>query len=212
MAPIRIGIIGLSSSATTSWASAAHLPYLLSPLGRSKYEIVALCNSSVDAARKAIAHYGLPAETRAFGNPEDIAADPNVQLVVVVTRVDKHYETARPSIVAGKDVFVEWPLADNIDRIQELAALAKEKNIRTVVGLQGRTARPYLKIREILASGRIGKVLSSEVRAYGGSISRDTLPSGLKYFTDRKVGGNPFTIGFGHCKYSTSHQLVRNLR
>lgn len=201
MAPIRIGIIGLSSSAATSWASNAHLPYLLSPGGQSKYQIVALCNSSVDAAKRAIAHYKLPAETRAFGSPADIAADPDVQLVVCVTRVDKHYETIKPSIVAGKDVFVEWPLADNIERIRELAALAKEKNVQTTVGLQGRVAPPYLKIKEILESGQIGKVLSSELKAYGGTISRDVIPTGLKYFTERKVGGNPFTIGFGHRTY-----------
>lgn len=201
MAIIRVGIIGLSSSAATSWASGAHLPYLLSPGGRSKYQIVALCNSSVDAAKKAIAQYKLPTETRAFGNPADIAADPDVQLVVCVTRVDKHYETIKPSIIAGKDVFVEWPLAHNIESIRELTALAKEKNVRTMVGLQGRVAPPYLKIQEILESGKLGKVLSSELKAYGGTISRDTIPAGLTYFTERKVGGNPYTIGFAHCTY-----------
>lgn len=54
MAPIRLGIIGLSSSAVTSWASGAHLPYLLSPRGLAKYKIVALCNSSVESAKSAI--------------------------------------------------------------------------------------------------------------------------------------------------------------
>ena len=107
MAPIRVGLIGLSASATTSWASRAHLPYLLSPRGQEKYLIVALCNSSVEAASKAIAAFGLPSETRAYGNPDDLAGDEDVDLVVCNTRVDRHYETILPSLAAGKSVFCE---------------------------------------------------------------------------------------------------------
>lgn len=136
MAPIRTAIIGLSAKAATSWASAAHLPYFLSPAGKSRYEIIALCNSSVASAKAAIESYKLPANTRAYGSPEDLAADSDVQLVVVSTRVDKHYETALPSVKAGKDVFVEWPLAGSTAQADELTRLAKEKGGKTVLGLQ----------------------------------------------------------------------------
>lgn len=198
--PINVALIGLSASATTSWASNAHLPYLISPKGKEKYNLIALLNSSVETAKQAIEHYNLPPETRAYGSPHDLAADPDVQLVVCSTRVDKHASTVRPSIEAGKGVFVEWPLAENPDVARDLAALAAQKNVRTLVGLQGRVAPFYEKVTEILGSGRIGKVLSSEVLASGGSVARDSLPEGLKYFTDKKVGGNVITIGFGHCK------------
>ena len=73
MAPIRIGFIGLSSN--QSWAVWAHLPYLKDT---SKYSIVALCNSSVESAKAAIQAHGLPSGTKAYGSPEDLAADPDV--------------------------------------------------------------------------------------------------------------------------------------
>lgn len=61
MAPIRVAIIGLSASAATSWAAEGHLPYLLLlPRARAHYEIVALLNSSVQAAEAARAHFRLP--------------------------------------------------------------------------------------------------------------------------------------------------------
>lgn len=199
--PIRTALIGLSASAATNWASSAHLPYLLSAEGRSQFQIVALCNSSAEAARRAIAAYGLPAATtRAYGAPEELAADPDVQLVVCCTRVDRHHDTVLPSLRRGKHAYVEWPLAESAGRAAELAALARDRGGRTVVGLQGRFAPAVLKVRELVGSGRVGKVLSSEVRAAGGSNNRDVLPVGLKYFTDRKVGGNVLTIGFGHGK------------
>lgn len=201
MAPIRIGIIGLSSSAITSWASSAHLPYLLSPRGRSKYSIVALCNSNIEAAKNSISTYGLDAtKTRAYGDPSALAADPDVDLVVCCTRVDTHYVLIKPSIEAGKAAFVEWPLTHDVKLSRDLAALSTQKGSKTMVGLQGRLAPVALKIKELLLGGSLGKVLSSEVRAFGGTIDRESLTSGLRYFMDLKVGGNLVMIGFAHSK------------
>ena len=199
MAPIRVALIGLSSSSKVAWASGAHLPYLLSPRGRAKFEIVALLNSSVDAARSAIAAFDLPATTKAYGDPASLALDPDVDLVVCNTRVDKHYDTILPSLEAGKHVYCEWPLAHDAAHARELVNAANKSGSRTVVGVQGRVAPVTLKLRELLEAGRIGRVLSSEVRASGGTISRDELPSTLAYFAHREVGGNVYTIGFAHC-------------
>ncbi|KAF5123948.1 Galactose/lactose metabolism regulatory protein GAL80 [Metarhizium anisopliae] len=198
MAPIRTAIIGLSSAAATSWASTAHLPSLVTPAGQSRFQIVALLNSSVSAAESAIKAYDLPPRTRAYGSPEDLAADPAVDLVICSTRVDRHYETVLPSVRAGKDVYVECPVAATDADIRNLTDEARRSGSTTLVGLQGRWAAPVLKLRELLDAGAIGKVLSVDVRAYGGTKDRETLPVGLKYFADRDVGGNPITIGFGH--------------
>jgi predicted dehydrogenase len=201
--PVRAALIGLSSTAITSWASNAHLPGLLSPVGRSKITIKALLNSSVDAAKSAIKTYDLPSDTKAYGSPEDLAADPEIDLVICNTRVDKHYETIIPSVRAGKDVYVEWPIAAKKEHIEELVETARKTGSRIAVGLQGRWAPTVVKLRELLkgGNGELGKVLSAEVRAYGGTNDREILPTGLKYFAFKEIGGNPIVIGFGHGKY-----------
>lgn len=72
MAPIHVGLIGLSGAPPdeyegVSWTPNAHLPYLkASP----HYEIVALLNSFVESAKAAIKRYELPASTKAYGKPE----------------------------------------------------------------------------------------------------------------------------------------------
>lgn len=73
---IRVGVIGLSARAKTSWASSAHLPYLQASGG--KYVISALRNSSVSAADSAIEAYNLPASIKTYGNPQDLAHVPEV--------------------------------------------------------------------------------------------------------------------------------------
>ena len=200
MPPIRLGIIGLSAKSTSNWAAAAHLGYLLSPRGKSQYTIVALCNSSTDAAHAAIKKFQLGSHTRAYGDPKDLAQDSDIDLVVCSTRVDKHYDTIKPSIAAGKAVFVEWPLASNILQVRELSSRVKNQNIRSVIGLQGAVTAPINMLREILKQGRIGKVLSSEVIARGGLGTYEAIPESLRYFTQKKIGGNVMTISFGHRK------------
>lgn len=196
MAPIRVAIIGLSASAATSWAAEGHLPYLLLPRAREHYEIVALLNSSVQAAEAARAHFGLPASVRAHGDPASLGADAEVDLVVCCTRVDTHAAVVRPSLEAGKAAFIEWPVASAYASALTLAGTPGAA--RSVAGLQGRVCPPVLRLKELVSSGRVGRVLSSEARVFANILPRDALPEGLAYFADRGVGGSPLTITYGH--------------
>jgi hypothetical protein len=63
-APIRIGFIGLSSR---GWAKIAHLPYLQDT---TKFKIVAVCNTSVESAQRAIEAFKFDAKTKAYGDVE----------------------------------------------------------------------------------------------------------------------------------------------
>lgn len=196
MTRIRVALIGLSSTAKVSWAAEGHLPYLLSPKGNKHYELVALLNSSVAAAEAARQHFGLPSDVKTFGDPKLLAEDPQVDMVVCNTRVDVHCSSIEPSIKAGKAVFVEWPLTENIGRAIELTGGQPVPN--SIMGLQGRVAPVVLKLKEVLDAGRIGQVLSSDIRAFGNLLPTDAVPVTLTYFADRAIGGNPITIAYAH--------------
>ena len=94
MAPIRIGFIGLS---TSGWATRAHLEFLKQT---AKYQLIGICNSSKSSSENAIRHHSLPHTTKAYGSPEELAADPDIDLVVVSVRTDKHGPAVRPAPVA----------------------------------------------------------------------------------------------------------------
>ncbi|KAL5603996.1 hypothetical protein FOVSG1_006746 [Fusarium oxysporum f. sp. vasinfectum] len=195
--PIRVALIGLSSKGE-GWAANAHLPYLSSLRGRERYSVVAVCNSSLEAAKRAIERHQLPPETRAYGDPDDLAEDKDIDLVICSTRVDNHYKTILPSIKAGKDIYLEWPLAHDLEHSQELVEASRESGSKTIAGLQGRSAPALVKIQDLINRNRIGKGFSAEVRASGAAVSPGALPARLKYFTDFGIGGNVFTIFFGH--------------
>lgn len=194
MAPIKVGILGLSTK-PSAWATLAHYPYLKSS---EHYQIVAVCNSSLASSEAAIAHFNLPSTTRAYDSYEKIAQDPDVELYVVSTRADTHYELTLPALKAGKNVYVEWPLGANATQAREMADLARANGCKTIVGLQGRVAPSVLKVKQIIDSGRLGTVHS--VSFYGTTNVWQDNAAGERYhyFMDRKVGGNLLTIYGGH--------------
>ncbi|KAE9376596.1 NAD(P)-binding protein [Stipitochalara longipes BDJ] len=219
-AKVRVGLVGLNAPYSgapteTNWAASSHLPYLLSS---SKYELVALQNSSAERAALAIKAYDLnPAKVRAYGTPEELASDPNVDLVVTSIRVDRHAGSLIPAIKAGKDVYVEWPIDSNYTKAKELTDLVKFHGVRNVVGLQDGFTPIATKIRKLIAAGEIGRVKSSTFvgKMRGGAV----MASNVDYFLDKEIGGNAFTISFGHSmeyitrvlgEVSTFHSLLVN--
>ena len=200
--PIRIGLIGAGAGSDPyNWANTAHMPYLTNT---PHYKIVALCNSSVTSAQAALAYHKLdPAIVKTYGSPEDLAGDANVDMVVVSVNVGKHYALAKPALEAGKDVYVEWPLGVSRAEAEELAELAREKRVRTVVGLQMRPSAVVTKIKEVVSSGRIGRVLSTTARGtfMGYASGKNAIVEKAEYFAEMKNGGNVLTIDFGHCEF-----------
>jgi predicted dehydrogenase len=67
-----------------------------------------------------------------------------------------------------------------------------------MIGAQGKAPAVVAKIHELLEQGCIGKVLSCDIRAAGGSNDRLAFIEFIDYFTQRSVGGNFATIGVGN--------------
>ena len=180
------------------WAVQAHLPYLTSS---PDYVITAVCNSSISSAQASIDFHSLGPDVRAYGTPEDLAKDPNVDLVVITVRVGLHYALAKPALLAEKDVFVEWPLESNMTEVEELTQLAKDKGVKTIVGLQARASPVVVKIRELVHSGKLGKILSSTVVGSFSGVPNTVWLEGAEYYLDAQAGAGLYKIFFGHCEY-----------
>ncbi|KAF6818013.1 oxidoreductase family protein [Colletotrichum sojae] len=208
MSPIRVGIIGLSAKSSDealgAWAVKSILPSLRNS---PKYEVVALCNSSLEAAQRSIEFHDLPKETRTYDNPESMAADPDVDLVVVSVSVEKHHHLALPAIAAGKDLFVEWPLGRTVAEAEEMAALAAKANIRTVVGAQAIADPVLVKLKEVIERGDIGEVRSTAVVGTLPDIPPQFWVKGLEQWLDLDRGANVFHVIFGHFLCSFLHVL-----
>src|SRR5260370_7904951 len=68
---------------------------------------------------------------------EELLADQEIQLCVIATPNDSHYELARACLLAGRDVVVDKPFAPPLKESEELARLAAERG-RLITGYQDR--------------------------------------------------------------------------
>ena len=184
--PVRVGLIG----AAGRWGPRAHAPALK---GVSEAELYAVCTAHEETARAAADQFGV---ARAYGSDNGLNADPQVEAVVVAVRVPAHYALTKHALEAGKHVFCEWPLGANTQEAEELAALAKKKNLRTVVGLQRRASPAYLYMRELIQQGYVGQVLSVNLSLMNSGVL--TRPSDRTWQRDVTLGANTLTITFAH--------------
>src|SRR5436190_9844029 len=150
---IRVGIVG--ASANRGFASIAHIPALRA---LPQFEIAAVCTTRRETAEAAARHYGV---RLAFSDPDELVRHPDVDLVTVSVKVPDHYRPVMAAIDADKHVYCEWPLGRNTGEASEMLDAAQRKGIRHAVGLQGQMAPEINYVRDLVAEGYVGKVLTA---------------------------------------------------
>src|SRR5437016_10363902 len=104
----------------------------------------------MESARAAGEAFGVSA---VFTDHEQLVIQPDIDVVVVTVKVPHHRELVAAAIAAGKAVYCEWPLGHDLDDARTMAALAAEKRVRTVIGLQARQAPAIEFVQELLRDG-----------------------------------------------------------
>lgn len=91
-------------------------------------------------------------------NAEDVLADPEIEAVVIATPAATHFVEASRAITAGKHVYVEKPIALNVNDATKLADLAKKANRHLMVGHLLQYHPSYQDLRALAQAGRFGKI------------------------------------------------------
>ncbi|MFN3472514.1 MAG: Gfo/Idh/MocA family protein [Blastomonas sp.] len=193
---IGVGIIGVAPG--RSWAAISHIPALRS---LDAYEIVALSTTRMESAQAAAAEFGVPG---AYDNHQDLVNDPAVDLVVVTVKVPHHLKLVQAAITAGKHVYCEWPLGNGLAEAEQMAALARDKGIVAAVGMQARSAPLFRYLRQAIAEGYVGEVLS--VSLIGSGMNWGAVVDQPNAYTyDKSNGATLLSIPFGHTLDALCH-------
>src|SRR5437588_2648294 len=178
MATLGVGIIGVSP--VRGWAATAHIPALRA---LPSYEIRALSAHNAESARAAGEAFGVSA---VFSDHEQLVTQPDIDLVAVTVKVPHHRALVSAALAAGKPVYCEWPLGRDLEDTRAMAALAAERGVRTVVGLQARQAPAIAFVRQLLSDGYVGEVLSTTM--VGVSVPGDVVVKANAYVLDKTTG------------------------
>lgn len=186
---IGVGIIGVTPG--RSWAALAHIPALKA---LPEFEIRALSTTRQESASAAAAEFGVP---HAYDNHHALVNDPDVNLVVVTVKVPHHLELVTAAIEAGKNVYCEWPLGNGLAEAERMAALAKKNGVIGAVGMQARSAPALRYVRDLIAEGYVGTVLSSTLVGSGMNWGA-FIDQPNAYTADKANGATLLSIPFGH--------------
>lgn len=95
---------------------------------------------------------------------EELLADADIELVVVNTPVQTHFEYTKAALQAGKNVVVEKPFTTNAAEAQLLSDLAKEKNLFLSVYQNRRYDGDFKALKDVVQENILGEMKEAELR------------------------------------------------
>jgi UDP-2-acetamido-3-amino-2,3-dideoxy-glucuronate N-acetyltransferase len=116
--------------------------------------LAAVCDVSPERLQEMRAAYSIPATHRY----EEMLAIPQLQAVAIAAPAAQHFELARLAIIAGKDVFVEKPLALRTDEGEELVKLARKHSRILMVGHLLHYHPAIIALQRMIQEGELGRV------------------------------------------------------
>jgi predicted dehydrogenase len=102
--------------------------------------------------------------SRLVHSVEELIADPSLQLIVVNTPVQTHFDYSKAAMEAGKNVVLEKPATVTVAEIKELAAIAERQNVLFSIYQNRRYDGDYHAVKNIVADGSLGELKEVEMR------------------------------------------------
>jgi len=170
---LRIGLIGAGRIGTL------HGNNLARSVSGAKLEAVAELRMSTECIEWA---QGLGVN-KISSDPQAIIHDKNVDAVFICSSTDTHIDLIIDTAREGKHIFCEKPIHCDIDAIRRAVSEVEKAGVTFQVGFVRRFDRNHKKVRDIVASGQLGKPHIIKI------TSRDPEPPPIEYV---KVSGGIF--------------------
>lgn len=106
----------------------------------------------------------LPAAVPVTADLARALSDPEVDMAIVATPPATHLPIALECLERGKHILLEKPLEVSFERSRELVARVARSSLSCGVVLQHRFRSGSIRLREILAAGKLGPVMAASVR------------------------------------------------
>lgn len=120
------------------------------------HSIGAVGSRSLSNAENFAAEFG----GKAYGSYEELVNDPSIDAVYVATPHPAHHDNLIMALNAGKPVLCEKPFSVNAVQAQAMVDAASKNQVALMEAMWARFLPHYAKVREIVASGVLGQILS----------------------------------------------------
>ena len=164
------------------------------------HSVAAVGSRTLSNAEEFVSTFG----GKAYGSYEELVADESVDAIYVATPHPAHKENVVLALNAGKPVLCEKPFAVNAQEAQEMVAAAVANNVALMEAMWSRFLPHYALVREIVASGILGKILTVHAD-HGQRLADQNIPR----LVDPLLAGGAL-LDLGIYPVSFAHMILSN--
>ncbi|KAH6889718.1 hypothetical protein B0T10DRAFT_486700 [Thelonectria olida] len=144
----NVGIVGYGMS-----AKIFHIPFISQT---PQFKLYSIVQRSPKEGNSAPSDYP---DIKHYTNYKDLFADPSVDLVVISTPPDNHFELTKAALESGKHVLTEKPFVPTSAEADQLIAIAKEHNRLLCVYQNRRWDNDFRTVQQLISSGKLGRIV-----------------------------------------------------
>ncbi|OFX15775.1 MAG: hypothetical protein A2Z18_10525 [Armatimonadetes bacterium RBG_16_58_9] len=185
MKKVRVGVIGCGGIATKG-----HLPWYWE---NPQAELVAVCDEIPEVAQRTAGRWEA---AHCLTDWRELLELKDLDAVSVCAPVWTHREMVVAAARAGKHVLCEKPMARSLEEAQAMVEAAEAAGVNLMVGFMKRFNPGFRRIKEIIDSGRIGKVYHADIH-WNLYFPPGSHPSKI-FSEDERVGGGVILDNCSH--------------
>ena len=128
-----------------------------------------------------------------YNSNDELLNDPEIELAIVNTPNNTHYELAKQALKAGKHVLIEKPAAATVAEVKELFDLGRKHNKQVLIYQNRRWDSDFLSVKKVIESGKLGRL--SEVSFRFDRFKPLISPKTFKETAGLPASGLVFDLG-----------------
>ncbi|MFB5944940.1 Gfo/Idh/MocA family oxidoreductase [Albibacterium profundi] len=176
--PIKTGLLSYGMS-----GKLFHAPFVAES---DRFDFVAVVERSKKEVQKRYP------SVKSYDSVDALMNDSEIELVIINTPNNTHYEFTAQALNAGKDVLVEKPFVATSAEAKELFELAKSLNRKLLIYQNRRWNSDFLSVKHVLESGKLGKLIEMHVR-----FDRYRAEIGPKAFKEKPIPASGIAYDLG---------------
>jgi scyllo-inositol 2-dehydrogenase (NADP+) len=127
-----------------------------------------------------------------YDTTEELIADEAIELLVINTPNNTHYDYAKQALHAGKHILVEKPFTTTVAEAEEIFALARSLGKKVFVYQSRRWDSDFNTVKSVIDSGKLGKLSEAHFR-----YDRYKAAIGVKAFKEQPVAASGLLYDLG---------------
>lgn len=176
--PIKTGILAYGMS-----GKLFHVPFIVT---NPNFELIAVTERS-----KKEVHQQYP-KVKSYDSVDELIADKEIELVIINTPNNTHFDFAKQAILAGKHVLLEKPMVPSTVEAAYLFDLGREHQKQVLVYQNRRWDNDFTMIKQVLEDGKIGNPIEAHFR-----FDRYRAEIGPKAFKEKPIPGSGIDYDLG---------------